>query len=185
MRSHIFICLWLVGLLLIMESACGGGTQTSQPPPPPPKSTIPTPTVLRTLYRVVNGTDRITTVGPTERTWYPLEAQVYYVPDQTASDRATLNRVVNSSGTDHADTIAGLSGYSEDEELGFAWNNTATPGVVQLGEAFNSTTGDYALLAPSESLSGYVSQALAGYAYPRYGNSSEVLLSLWGGGVTV
>lgn len=185
MRAHKVIFAWLLGTLLIAECACGGGTKTS-PPPPPAKSTVPTLTVLRTLYRVINGTDRMTTVGPNERTFYPLEAQVYYVPDQaSASGRTTLNRVINSSGSDHADTIAGLNGYSQDLRLGFPWSDGATTGVVQLNEAFNSDTGDHALIAPSEVLPGYVSQPLAAYGYPRYGNAAEVLLSLSGGGVTV
>ena len=166
--------------------ACAGGASAPQSSSPPqPESTVPTPTVLRTLYRVLNGTDRMTTVGPNERTWYPLEAQVYYVPDQAANGRPTLNRVVNSSATDHADTIAGLSGYSQDMELGFPWSGSTTVGIVQLEEAFNSSTGDYALLAPSETLSGYLAQPLAGFGYPRYGNAAEVLLSLSAGGVTV
>jgi hypothetical protein len=127
----------------------------------------------------------MTTVGPNERTSYPLEAQVYYVPDQAANGRTTLNRVVNSSGSDHADSITTLSGYSQDMELGFPWSNSSTPGVAQLDEAFNSATGDYALLAPSETLAGYIPAPLAAYGYPRYGNAAEVLLSLSAGGVTV
>lgn len=47
--------------------------------------------VLRSLYRFVsNGTDRVTTFGPNERAIYPLEAQVYYVPDQLDNSRVTL-----------------------------------------------------------------------------------------------
>src|SRR5262249_17997332 len=115
MRSHPLIVAWLVVVLASVESNCGGGAQTASPaPPPPPKAPVPTPTVLRTLYRVVNGTDRMTTVGSNERSSFPLEAQVYYVPDQTASGRTIFNRVVNASGSDHADTISSLSGYSED-----------------------------------------------------------------------
>ncbi len=184
MRPNSGLVSWLVLLLIALECACGVGTQTS-PPPPPPKSAVPTPTVLRTLYRVVNGTDRMTTVGPNERNWYPLEAQTYYVPDQGAGGQTTLNRVVNSSNTDHADTTTTLSGYSQDMELGFPWSSSSVPGVAQLAESFNSTTGDHALLAPTETIAGYASAPLAAYGYPRYGNSSEVLLSLSAGGVTV
>ena len=127
----------------------------------------------------------MTTIGPNERSSYPLEAQVYYVPDQTASDRTTLNRVVNSSATDHADTITSLHGYSQDMELGFPWTNGSAPGLAQLDESYSSATGDYALFAPAENFPGYVPQPLAAYGYPRYGNASEVLLSLSAGGVTV
>ena len=107
---------WLL-ILAVLESSCGGGRST--PPPVVSHSTVPTPTLLRTLYRVVNGSDRITTIGPDERSSYPLEGQVYYVPDQPASGRTTLNRLINSGGTDHADAISNLSGYSQDMVLGF------------------------------------------------------------------
>ena len=56
----------------------------------------------------------MTTIGPDERSSYPLEGQVNYVPDQPASGRTTLNRLINSGGTDHADAISNLSGYSQD-----------------------------------------------------------------------
>ena len=184
MQSHAAIVICSMALLIGVGWGCGGGAQMA--PPPPPKSAVPTPTVLRTLYRVlVNGTDRMTTVGANERNSYPLEAQTYYVPDQSDTSQIALNRVVNSSGTDHADTIASLSGYSQDMELGFAWNSNSAPGLSQLNEAVNSATGDYALLAPSETLAGYVPAPLAAYGYPRYGNASEVLLSLSAAGVTV
>jgi hypothetical protein len=127
----------------------------------------------------------MTTIGPNERNLYPLEAQTYYVPDQAASGRTPLNRVVNSSGADHADTITSLGGYSQDMELGFPWTSGSAPGLAQLDEALNSATGDYALLALSETLTGYLPAPLAGYGYPRYGNATEVLLSLSAGGVTV
>jgi len=48
--------------------------------------------------------------------------------------------------------------------------------MPQSTEAFNSSTGDYVLLAPSEALTGYAPQALAAYGCPRYGRLSEVVL---------
>jgi hypothetical protein len=146
---------------------------------------MPTPTLLRTLYRVANGSDRMTSIGPYERTAYPLEGQVYYIPDQPGSDRTPLNRFVNSDGTDHADALSKMSGYSKDIALGFPWTTASGLGTSQLSEFLNSGTGDYALLAPSEVLSGYNPQPLAAYGYSRFGNASEVLLSLSAGGVTV
>jgi hypothetical protein len=184
MRLYRLIVIWFIVVIITIECAFGGGSQT--PSPPPPKSPVPTPTVLRTLFRVVvTGTDRIITIVPSERSSYPLEAQVYYVPDRGASDCTTLNRVVNSDGSDHADTVTTLSGYSEDMESGFPWSTNSIPGVAQLTESFNSTIGDYALLAPSESLAGYVPQPLAAYGFPRYANAAEVLLGTTAGGVTV
>src|ERR1700740_254360 len=102
--------------LVLTISCAGSGTST---PPPPPKSPVPTPTVLRSLYRFLsNGTDRVTTFGPNERATYPLEAQVYYVPDQLNNSRVTLNRVVNAGGSDHGDSTPSLSGYTQDLVLG-------------------------------------------------------------------
>jgi hypothetical protein len=171
-------------VLAVLESSCGDGKSTL-PPSAPLRSTVPTPTLLRTLYRVLSGGDRMTAVGPDERSSYLLEGQVYYVPDQPATGRSTLNRVISFGGTDHADTIGNLSGYSQDTLLGFPWTSASGSGVAQLSESLNSATGDYALLAPSENLPGYSPQPIAAYGYPRFGNASEVLLSLSAGGVTV
>ena len=110
---------------------------------------------------------------------------MYYVPDQPAIGRTTLNRVVSSGGSDHADTVGNLNGYSQDMVLGFPWTSASGSGVAQLSESLNSATGDYVLLAPLETLPGYIPQPISGYGYPRFGNASEVLLSLSAGGVTV
>src|SRR5947207_3431131 len=145
-RTLTLVC-WLL-ILAVLESSCGGGRST--PPPVASHSTVPTPTLLHTLYRVVNGSDRMTTIDPDERSSYRLEGQVYYVPDQPASGRTTLNRLINSGGTDHADAISNLSGYSQDMVLGFPWTSASGSGVSQLSEFLNSGTGDYALLPPQK-----------------------------------
>src|SRR5216684_1122599 len=184
MPTRLKTAIVLLGIIAFLLG-CGGGTNSS-PPPSPLRSPPATPTLLRTLYRVlVNGSDRMTTIGPNERTIYPLEGQVYYVPDQSASGRTALNRLINSDLTDHADAIGSLSGYSQDMVLGFPWTSASVSGVVPLLESFDSSTGDHALQAPSESLPGYSPQPLAAYGYPRYGNAAEVLLTLSTGGVTV
>jgi hypothetical protein len=175
-------------LILMLLPGCGGGsgTITPPPPPPPPPVQVPPPVMLRTLYRVlVNGTDRMTTFGPSERSTFPLEAQVYYVADAQASDRIVLNRMVNAGAVDHADAVGPLNGYSIDEVLGYPWSALSLLGLTPILEGFNNLTGDYAMLAPPENLSGYTSQPLAAYGYPRYGNEGEVLLKLSAGGVTV
>jgi hypothetical protein len=89
-RTLMQVCRVLI--LAVLQPSCGGGRSTLPPsatPAIPPGSTVPTPTLLRTLYRVLNGGDRMTTVGPDERSSYPLEGQVYYVPDQPATGRST------------------------------------------------------------------------------------------------
>jgi hypothetical protein len=127
----------------------------------------------------------MSSVGESERDSLPLESQTYYIAAQTSNTETALNRVVNSAATDHADTISSLSGYTQDMLLGYPWTSAVNPAMVQLIEGFNSSAGDYALLAPSENLAGYVAQPMAAYGYPRFGNSSEVILSLSGGGVTI
>jgi hypothetical protein len=176
---------WLC--LSLVMAGCGGGSQTTAPPPPPPPPPVlPTPTILRTLYRVVvNGTDRMTSFGPNERSVYPLEAQLYYVPDAQVAGETALNRMVNTSNTDHADAVDVLDGYSLDEELGFPWSRASLPGLSQMEEGFNSITGDNAMLLPGENLPGYVPQTIPVYGYPRYGDAGEALLTLTAGGVQV
>src|SRR6266566_1121051 len=58
-RTLLQVCSLLI--VAILESSCGGGRSTI--PASAPHSTVPTPTLLRTLYRVVNGGDRMTTIG--------------------------------------------------------------------------------------------------------------------------
>jgi hypothetical protein len=50
--------------------------------------------LLRTLDRV-NGSDRMTTIGPEKRRSYSLKRQVYYVPDQPGSGELRSNRVIS------------------------------------------------------------------------------------------
>jgi hypothetical protein len=107
------------------------------------------------------------------------------VSDQPGSGRTPLNRYVNAGATDHADGISPPDGYSLEETLGCPWTQASLPGLELLSEAVNPSTGDYALVTPSESLAGYTASSLNVYGYPRFVNSSEVLLSLSAGGVTV
>ncbi len=164
--------------------SCGGGPQGTVAPPPPPPPT--TPTTLRVLYRLsFNNTDRMTSFGFDERNRFPLEGQIYYVPDQSGTGRTTLNRYLNGSATDHADGTDAPSGYSLEEALGYPWAQASLPGLDVLSEAVNSSTGDHALVAPSESLSGYTASSLGVYGFPRFANTTEAILSLSAGGVTV
>jgi hypothetical protein len=166
--------------------ACGGGSPPSTVTPPPHSALPPTPTTLRVLNRVrFSDTDLMTSVGIAERTAYVLDGGTYYVADQPADGRMALNRYMNAGATDHADGTNQPTGYAFDEVLGYPWTQASIPGLDVLSEAFNPSTGDYALIAPSESFSGYTANSLGVYGYPRFANTSEVLLSLSAGGVTV
>ena len=168
---------------LAILASCAGAPQSM---PPPVFSPPPTPTKLRVLYRVLySGTDRMTSADFAERTTYPFDGEMYYVSDQPGSGRTPLNRYVNAGATDHADGVSPPDGYSLEETLGYPWTQASLPGLEHLSEAVNPSTGDYALVAPSESLPGYSVSSLGVYGYPRFVNNSEVLLSLSAGGVTV
>jgi hypothetical protein len=171
-------------LALAVLASCGGSQSTRTPPPvsaPPP-----TPTTLRVLYRsLYSGTDRMTSFDFGERNVYPFDGEIYYVSDQPGSGRTPLNRYVNAAATDHADGISPPDGYSLEETLGYPWTQASLPGLELLSEAVNPSTGDYALVAPSENLPGYTASSLNVYGYPRFASNSEVLLSLSAGGVTV
>jgi hypothetical protein len=127
----------------------------------------------------------MTNVDIGERSAYPFDGEIYYVPDQPGSGRTTLNRYFNAGVTDHADGTNSPAGYTLEETLGFPWAEPSLPGLEVLSEAVNPSTGDYALVAPSESLPGYTVSPLAVYGYPRFVNRAEVILSLSAGGVTV
>jgi hypothetical protein len=173
-----------VSTLAVLVS-CGGGSQSTITPSPPPAHP-PTPTTLRVLYRVLyTGTDRMTSIDFGERNVFPLEGQIYYVPDQSGSGRTALNRYFNAGITDHAYGTNSPAGYTLEETLGYPWAQASLPGLDVLSEAVNSSTGDHALVALSESLSGYTAGSLGVFGYRRFLNTTEAILSLSAGGVTV
>jgi hypothetical protein len=173
-------------LALAVLASCGGGPQSTVTSPPPPIAHPPTPTTLRALYRVLySGTDRMTSIDFGERNAFPVEGQIYYVPDQAGTGRTTLNRYFNAGITDHADGTSSPTGYTLEEVLGYPWTQSSLPGLDILSEGFDPITGDYALIAPSESLPNYSSTSLGVYGYPRFVNTTEAILSLSSGGVTV
>src|SRR5262249_47638730 len=136
------------------------------------------------LHRVLySSTDRMTCCASGESNAYASEGQMYYVADQPGSDRVALNRYVNAGPTDHADGLSPPANYTLEEVLGYPWTQPSLPGLAPLSEGFDSSTGDYALMRPSESFPGYSASSLSVYGYPRFADSSEVLLSLAAGGV--
>ena len=142
---------------------------------------------LNVLWRVVvNGTDRMTTVDPSERDLFPLEGQLFYVPQSPMPGETPLYRLLNFTGTDHADSTTAVKGYAVEGPLGFPWDTKpSVPGLIQLFEGFDRQTGDHALVRPDEFLPGYAPKALGVYGYGRFGNLEESLVSLSAGGVTI
>jgi hypothetical protein len=187
-KGWLIACLVAISILFgaTILPGCGGGSSPGTVTPPPHPASPPTPTTLRVLNRVrFSDTDRMTSVGIAERTAHVLDGGTYYVADKPADGRTALNRYLDAGATDHADGTNQPVGYTFEEVLGYPWAQASLPGLDVLSEAFNPSTGDYALIAPSENLFGYTASPLGVYGYPRFANASEVLLSLSGGGVTV
>jgi hypothetical protein len=143
------------------------------------------PVRLNILSRVVvDSSDRMTTTGPPELDLFPSEGQMYYVPADLGIRTVSLNRFNN--GPDHRDSARlELPGYEIEGPLGFPWVRNVLPGLKPLLEGFNSATGDYALMHPREQLPDYDPASLRVFGYPRFGNETESILSLTGGGVTI
>ena len=148
---------------------------------------LPQPVPLNVLWRVVvNGTDRMTSTDPQERSQFPSEGQMYYVAlDFNEPGTTSIFRFNN--GPDHRDsTETALPGYRLEGPMGRVWTSrTALPGLSPLLEGLNSSTMDYALMRPGADLSDYKAQSLQAYGFERFGNETESLLSLTKGGVTV
>ncbi len=148
---------------------------------------LPQPVPLNVLRRVVvNGVDRMTSVGPEERNAFPSEGPKFYIAaDLQEPGTTALNRFNN--GPDHRDSTSNaLPGYVLEGPNGAAWTRRSElPGLSPILEGFKGTTGDYALMRLGEDLPGYKTQTLQAYGFQRFGNDTESLLSLTKGGVTV
>jgi len=79
---------------------------------------------LNFLWRVlVDGWDRMITIGPGERDAYPLEGTVFYVPRNDIDDTAPLYRLYDSVSNDHmVSTIPGELGYATESIVGYPWD---------------------------------------------------------------
>jgi hypothetical protein len=147
-----------------------------------------TPLQLNVLQRLnVGGTDRMTTIDPAGETCSPeecpSEGQIFYVPSGGEAGTLTLYRFFND--VDHLDsTRTRVPGYVNEGPNGFPFARLSLLGLAPMYEGVNST-GDHALMTPSEQLAGYVKKPLGVYGYPRFGNASESILSLNAGGVEI
>lgn len=174
----------------ILVSFAGYGAATAQSigtGGPLKQAELPQPVPLSVLWRVVvNGADRMTSVGAEEVNAFPSEGQMFYIAADLQEPGTTpMNRFNN--GPDHRDSTANaLPGYWLEGPNGAAWTQRSVlPGLSAIFEGFNGSTGDYALMRFGEDLPGYKTQVLQVYGFQRFGNDMESLLSLTKGGVTV
>ena len=152
-------------------------------------SSAQTAVTMNKLYRLnVNGTDRMTSIDPategcTSETC-PSEGPMFYVPAAMVPGTTILYR--HNNGPDHRDSPkTEIPGYVNEGPNGFPWEGKVLPGLSPLLDGFNQTTGDYALISPTEILPDYARRSLGVYGYPRFGNRTESMLALSGGGVHI
>ncbi len=146
-----------------------------------------TPVPQNVLWRVNVGTDRMTTNGADERDAFPNDGQMFYVPSGCVdANGAGLFRYYN--GFDHRDALdTVIPGFAQEGMLGCPWRvGTWLPGLEPMFEAFNPTTGDYALTLAGEKLPGYTKRVpLNVMGYKRYKNDFENLLNIKAGQISV
>jgi len=155
-----------------------------------------TPVPQNVLWRVNVGTDRMTTNGAGERDFFPNDGQMFYVPSGCVdANGAALFRYYNRF--DHRDALdTVIPGYTQEGMLGCPWSvgkpfhnpppMAWLPGLEPMFEAFNPTTGDYALSLAGEKLPGYTKRVpLNVMGYKRYKNDFESLLNIKAGQISV
>ncbi|HEY0069312.1 MAG TPA: hypothetical protein VGE04_05020 [Chloroflexia bacterium] len=149
----------------------------------------PVGTRLNILWRVKPGGDYMTTTASGERNAFPPADAVAYVPANNVSSTSALYRLLRAG--DHMDSLtAGEAGYSTEGILGYPFStSTAVQGLGQLYRYVNGV-GDHALGRPDESgafaAKGYTTvQPLNAWAYPRFNRTTDSMLAISGGGVTL
>lgn len=149
----------------------------------------PVGTRLNILWRVKPGSDYMTTNTSGERNAFPPANAVAYVPASNVAGTSALYRLLR--GSDHMDSLtAGEAGYTTEGILGYPFStSTAVQGLGQLYRYRNSA-GDHALGRSNESAAfaaqGYSTvQPLNAWAYPRFNRTTDSLLAISGGGVTI
>ena len=144
-----------------------------------------TPVPQNTLWRDnVDGIDRMTVNNATERDWFTVEGQMFYIPICQPTGTIPLYRLL---GPDHMDSTQPVNGYWIEWAEGCPYPvGTWLPGLEPMFEAFNPTTGDHALTFATEKLPGYTSRSpLNVMGYRRYKNDFENLLNLKAGQISV
>jgi len=143
-----------------------------------------TPLILRFTWRSTTGSgDKFETHFSSEALQHNFDGAIFYLPNASQTGCQLLWRVHNSF--DHMDsTSSSEAGYIGEGDLGYPFTSQVM-GTAQLIRKYNPSTGDHALAAPGEAISGYYDENFALYGYPRFGLNNEILLSNSGGGVTI
>lgn len=152
----------------------------------------PSLAALNVLWRVkLPGNDYMTTPFIGDIDSYPSDGAIFYVPSSNIASTSPFYRLFKSSIPDHMDSFTlGEDGYNTDLLLGYPYSSsTASSGIGQIMRYRKGTT-DRAIGRADESASftskGYsLETAQAGWAYQRFNQTAEALLSLSAGGVTI
>ncbi|MEN8255277.1 MAG: hypothetical protein ABFR33_07385 [Verrucomicrobiota bacterium] len=156
----------------------------------PPGTTPANADLMNFVWRLQpSAGDLMSSSITSEFNMYSGNGQMYYAPQNDGSDYLSLHRTYNPSVPDYMpsnDPNEGSGvGYSHDGRMAYLYPDGNRPGTEQVARAYNSGTGDHAIVRPGESLPGYFLEVMSGYAYPRYGEQNESRLELTGGGVVI
>lgn len=148
----------------------------------PGLSTVP-PLKMGIFYRKLAGTDytdvnAYANIGPVN------DGRIAYAASTNlGASVKPLYRHYN--GVDHMlSASSSVPGYTLEQTLGYVFNNQIF-GTTPLWRQKNNTSVDYATVHDAETLLGYSADALLGYSFRCYNNSSVDLLTHSAGGITV
>lgn len=156
----------------------------------PPGATPAKAEVMNFVWRLLpTAGDWMSSSLTSEFDTYSGDGQMYYAPQNDGGGYLSLHRTYNPSVPDYMpsnDPNEGSGiGYSHDGRVAYLYPDAGRQGTERMARAYNSGTGDHAIVRPGEALPGYSLEVMSGYAYPRYGELNESLLTLTGGGVTI
>lgn len=137
-----------------------------------------------TRWNKSNTTDHITSNSSQEKPKdSTFEGQMFYIPRSALSGTRPIYRNYHPGITDHMDsTLKGEGGYNFEFRHGYAFKKRGL-GMDPIRRWFKLSLNDHMLSFEGETPGGYAAEGNLGYAYARYGNSCEILLTASAGGV--
>jgi hypothetical protein len=150
------------------------------------------PTRLRVVGRWVApspaGSERMCTNVPTEHPGGYFEGQIAYMADGPGSGLVPLYRRFWAAGGDHMETLSSTEGspsYVSEGIQGYVWQ-APPPGAAKLNRWYRPAPYDHATHNENEvPPTGYTLEGQMGWAFPRYGLTTEAFLPLAAGEVAI
>lgn len=167
-------------------------------------STVGPAIELSTLWEMVLGPDLTSTTNPMERNQHPFTAKfyipsgAYYIGGTTRIPNVVpLYRLINSSGSDHMDSlITNEGGYALEGAIGYVFSGAPTAGLSTISRVYDNvagtadvgdhaTTQEQSPIPHADVLSYYNADSTLGSGYARYPATDQVFGWVSGAGITV